>query len=292
MGAKSTSTTANRYVGVQVQQSVKAAVIPKGWGTFRASCNLLDYLDFKSTAHSTSAGGKGGSASTKSYTYSASVVLGVCSGVVAGIRTVWRDQSSYTDGATTALAQAGLSLIPGAVGQAAWSYLQGAHAEHAIGYSGLAYVCAANYALNELRHGRQPRLRGAVGHPPGGGRPDAGRRQPRRHRASTSWPACRSGRSGALADLTDYATYCLAAGLLLSPFLDAQRSGADVLSEILTASNADCVWSDGALKIVPYGDTPVSANGASWSPGPGPAVRPHRRRLPRARRTPTRCSAT
>ncbi len=148
MGAHATASNSTRYVGVQVQQSVKAAVIPKGWGTFRASCNLLDYLDFKSVAKSQSAGGKGGSGSTKSYTYSASVVLGVCAGPVAGIRTVWRDQSSYTDGSTTALAQAGLSLIPGAIGQAPWSYLQGAHADHAIGYSGLAYVCAANYALN------------------------------------------------------------------------------------------------------------------------------------------------
>ena len=265
MGARSTSTVANRYVGVQVQQSVKAAVIPKGWGTFRASCNLLDYLDFKSVAKSSSAGGKGGGGSAKSYSYSASVVLGMCSGPVAGIRTVWRDQSTYKDGATTALAQAGLSLIPGALGQAAWSYLQGAHGDHALGYSGLAYVCAADYALNGsamvANHGFE--VQSAIRQTVGGEVLDdanpadivfdllAGVPQ---------WP------SSALSDLTDYATYCLAAGLLLSPFLDAQRSGADVLSDILTASNADCVWSDGALKIVPYGDTPVSGNGASWSP--------------------------
>ena len=48
--------------------------------------------------------------------------------------------------------------------------------------------------------------------------------------------------------------------------MDAQRSGADVLSDILTASNADCVWSDGTLKIVPYGDTAISGNGVGWSP--------------------------
>ena len=133
MGATTTSSRPNRYVGVQVQQSVKAAVVPKGWGTYRASCNLLDYLDFRSVAKSSSAGGKGGG-SAKTYSYSASVVLGVCQGPVAGIRTVWRDQSTYTDGATTALAQAGLSLVPGAIGQAPWSYLVGAHADHAIGY--------------------------------------------------------------------------------------------------------------------------------------------------------------
>ena len=74
------------------------------------------------------------------------------------------------------------------------------------------------------------------------------------------WPA------GALGDLSDYGTYCLAAGLLLSPFLDAQRSGADVLTDVLTASNADAVWSDGVLRIIPYGDTPISGHGASWAP--------------------------
>ncbi|WP_174300907.1 phage tail protein [Caulobacter sp. S45] len=265
MGAKSTSTVANRYVGVQVQQSVKAAVIPRGWGTFRASCNLLDYQDFKSTAQSTSAGGKGGSGSTKSYTYSASVVLGVCSGVVAGVRTVWRDQSTYTDGSTTALAQAGLSLIPGAIGQAPWSYLQGAHADQAIGYSGLAYVCAANYALNSsatvANHAFevQSAIRQAVG---GQTLDDANPADIAFDLLAgvPQWP------SSVLSDLTSYATYCLATGLLLSPFLDAQRSGADVLSDILTASNADCVWSGGVLKIIPYGDTPVSANGAEWAP--------------------------
>ena len=264
MGASTTSSKASRYVGVQVQQSVKAAVIPKGWGTFRASCNLLDYLDFKSVAKSSSAGGKGGG-SAKTYSYSASVVLGVCAGPVAGIRTVWRDQSTYTDGSTTALSQASLSLVTGLIGQPPWSYLEGAHADHAIGYSGLAYVCAANYALNDsatvANHAFevQSAIRQVVG----------GRTLDDANPAdivadllanTPQWPA------GALSDLGGYAAYCLATGLLLSPLLDAQRSGADVLSDILTASNADAVWSDGTLKITPYGDTPVSGAGVSWSP--------------------------
>ena len=264
MGLSTTSSRPNRYVGVQVQQSVKAAVIPKGWGTFRASCNLLDYLDFRSVAKSSSAGGKGGG-SAKSYSYSASVMLGVCAGPVAGVRTVWRDQSTYTDGATTALAQAGLSLATGALGQPPWSYLVGSHADHALGYSGLAYVCAANYALNDsatvANHAFE--VQSAIRQVAGGQTLDDA--NPADIVADLlsgvpQWPA------GALADLSDYATYCLAAGLLLSPFLDAQRSGADVLDDVLTASNADCLWSDGLLKIVPYGDTPVQGKGASWSP--------------------------
>ena len=265
MGAQTTASSASRYVGVQVQQSVKAAVIPRGWGTFRASCNLIDYLDFRSVATKQAGGGKGGGGSARSYSYSAAVVLGVCAGPVAGVRTVWRDQSTYTDGATSALAQAGLSLYAGGVGQAPWSYLTGAHADHALGYSGLAYVCAADYALNSsatvANHAFevQSSLRQVVG---GQALDDA---NPADVVADLlagvpQWPA------GALADVSDYRTYALAAGLLLSPFMDAQRSGADVLADILTASNADCVWSDGMLKIILYGDTPVEGHGASWSP--------------------------
>ncbi len=265
MGGRTTSTAPTRYVGVQVQQSVKGATIPVGWGTFKASCTLLDYLDFKAASQKAAAGGKGGASSAKSYSYSASVLLGICAGPVAGIRTVYRDQSAYTDGAATALAQAGLSLMGGALGQPPWAYLAASHPDHAIGYSGLAYVCAANYPLNGSatvsNHAFevQSAVRQAVdGVPLDDANPadiviDFLGLIPQ-------WPGA------IIADLSDYATYCLAAGLLLSPLLDSQRQASDVLGEILTASNADCVWSDGMLKIVPYGDTAVAAHGASWAP--------------------------
>jgi hypothetical protein len=265
MGGHTTSTAVTRYVGIQVQQSVKGVAIPMGWGTFKAACNLIDYLDFKSVTARQAAGGKGGGGGATSYNYSASVVLGVCAGPIVGVRTVYRDQTIYTDGAATALAQAGLSLLTGAIGQAPWSYLVSNHPDHAIGYSGLAYVCAANYALNssatvpnhnfEVQTSTRQVVNGTV-------LDDANPADIVTEflAAVPQWPA------NVIADLSDYRTYCLASGLLLSVFLDSQRQGADVLTEILTASNSDCVWSDGVLKIVPYGDTPVSGNGVSWSP--------------------------
>ena len=271
MGGKSTASTATKYVGVQVQQSVKGATIPLGWGTFKVSCNLLDYLDFKATSQASSAGGKGGVSSSKTYSYTASILLGLCAGPIAGIRTVYRDQSVYTDGATTALSQAGLSLVAGAVGQGAWTYLISSHPDHALGYSGLAYVCAANYALNDSatvpNHSFevQSAVRQSLSSGLNSGATVLDDANPADIVSGLlsvvpQWPA------GALGDLSDYAQYCLAAGLLLSPVLDSQRQGSDVLTEILTASNADAVWSDGQLKIVAYGDTTVSANGATWTP--------------------------
>ena len=266
MAGRSTSSSDTRYVGVQVQQSVKGAVIPKGWGTFKASCNLIDYLDFRSISKKQSGGGKGGGGGTTTYSYTATVLMGVCAGPVAGIRSVYRDQSVFTDGATTALAQAGLSLATGQVGQAAWSYLDTAHPDQAIGYSGLAYVYAPNYALNGSASvpNHTFEVQSTIRQTVAGGAPldDANPADivPDLLAGVPQWPA------GAVADLSDYRGYCLAAGLLLSPYLDAQRQGADVLSDILSASNADAVWSDGTLKIVPYGDTAVTGNGIDWTP--------------------------
>ena len=136
-----------RYAGIQVQTSALGVPIAVGWGTFRCHCNLVDYLDFKSQAQKSGKGaGKGGS-QTVGYTYSATLIMAICEGTIDAIPTVYIDSNSYVDGATTALAQAGLSMATGAIGQAVWSYLTSNHPDHAIGYSGLALVYASNYAL-------------------------------------------------------------------------------------------------------------------------------------------------
>lgn len=266
LGGTTTSQKATRYIGIPIQTSIKGNSIPRGWGTFKGGCNLLDYLDFISTAHDTKTGGKGGSYQSVDYSYTATLLLGLCQGPIAGIRKVYRDQSIFVTGGTTALAQAGLSLATGAIGQAVWGYLTTSHPTHAIGYSGLAYVYAQGYGLNssatlqnhsfEIQSTVRAVISGFI-------QDDANPKDiiidvfsdlPR-------WPA------GVL-DVSTYAygDYCLAAGLLLSPFLDSQRQISDFLKEILQASNSDCVWSDGTLKIIPYGDTAITGNGVTWTP--------------------------
>lgn len=253
-----------RYIGIPIQTSIKGTTLPRGWGTFKAGCNLIDYLNFQSKAVTTTqSGGKGGgSAQTTSYTYSATILLGICQGPIDGIRTVWRDQVVFTNGSTTALAQAGLSLATGEIGQAPWGALP---PPDNIGYSGLAYVYAQNYALNNsatiANHGFEVQ---AVGRQVVGSTTldDANPADILTDFFATfpQWP------TAGLGDLTDYGNYCLASSLLLSPYLDSQRQVSDFLTEILTASNSDCVWSDGKLKIIPYGDTTVTGNGVTWVP--------------------------
>lgn len=73
-----------------------------------------------------------------------------------------------------------------------------------------------------------------------------------------------------LGDLTQYSNYCVANGIFLSPVLDAQKSASDWIQEILDVTNSAAVWSEGMLKIIPYGDTSAVGNGAVFLPNTQP----------------------
>ena len=264
-GGKTNSTTDTKLTTLQVQQSAIGLPITKFWGTARLAPNILWFNNFTATAVSSQSSGKGGgSSSNKSYTYAADIILGLCAGPISAITTVYKDNAVYTntsDGSETALQQAGLSLFTGALGQAVWSYLASSDPSEAIGYSGIAYVCASNYALGS--GGSVPSHKfECVSTTTVSGLPDA---NPATFITDffslvPSWPAA------ALGDMTQWSNYCLAANLLLSPVLDQQRTGSDALTEFLQATNSDCVWTGGQLNIVPYGDMTISGNGATYTP--------------------------
>jgi hypothetical protein len=79
-------------------------------------------------------------------------------------------------------------------------------------------------------------------------------------RRGCGWP---SGRVDATtitgAGAASYATYCDAAGLRFSYYLDTATTALAVLTDILNATNSDAFWSGGALKIVPLADTSITA---------------------------------
>lgn len=264
MGGKSNGTEPTKLNGIQVQSSSYGVPISLAWGTVRANCNIIDYVDFKAKSVSSSAGGKGGG-TTSSYSYSATVLMGSVAGVVEGCRTIWRDQSIFTTGSSTALAQAGLSMMTGELGQAPWSYMTTNHSDRALGYSGLCYFYAPNYPLssgaNIPNHAfeLQMAIRQA-------GFDDANPADIITDFLTSSIYALPQWSSTGLGDLTDYGNYCLASGLLLSPLIDSQRQASAFLTEIVLASNSNAVMSEGVLKIVPYGDTPVTGNGVTWTP--------------------------
>ncbi len=269
MAGRQASNVITRYAGIQVQTSALGVNIPVGWGTFRCKCNLVDYLNFQAIAQKSSSGGKGGGSTTTGYTYTASIILALCEGPIDSVTTVYVDSKVYANGTTTALAQAGLSLNTGAVGQAVWSYLTSNYPAHAIGYSGLAIAYAANYTLDSgastPNHSFEVVRLASFGV---SGTKDA---DPSLvvtdffTNARSGVPSWGAGLISTSA-LANYQTYTLAAGLLVSPVIDSQRSASDFLTELLKATNSTCVWSEGLLKFIPYGDTAISGNGKSYTP--------------------------
>lgn len=76
--------------------------------------------------------------------------------------------------------------------------------------------------------------------------------------------------AGKIFDLTQYSNYCVANDLFVSPALTEQRSAAEFLKTIFDITNSEPVWSDGKLKIVPYGDIPATGNGVTFTPNVTP----------------------
>src|SRR5689334_6816893 len=85
---------------LQFQTSQQGGVIPLVYGTTRVSPNLIDYADFMATPSARQGGagkgGGGGKGGGQQYKYSASVILGLCQGPIAGIATVWWDKNVGT----------------------------------------------------------------------------------------------------------------------------------------------------------------------------------------------------
>ena len=76
--------------------------------------------------------------------------------------------------------------------------------------------------------------------------------------------------AGKLASWTQYQTYCRAAGLFISPCYNAQKTSASMVDEIMQLTNSAPFFSEGLLKIVPYGDTAITGNGATFTPNVTP----------------------
>ena len=253
---------------LQFQTSQHGGVIPLVYGTTRVSPNLIEYGDFKATPASRQGakgkGGGGGKGGGQQYNYSASVIIGVCQGPIAGIGTVWWDKNVGT------LSSLPAALYLGSDGEAPDPYWQTNHAGTALGYSGTANVVANNYAMGNTA--TLPNFSFEVY----GVLSLSGTNALDANPASIVSDVLTNSRYGAgfpaanLADLTVYSTYCQALGIMLSPMLDTQQEAQQHLSDIVKITNSAIVWSGGLLKIVPYGDQPLTGNGITYTPNATP----------------------
>ncbi len=261
---------------LRIQNSVSGQPRAIGWGQARLAGNLIWYGDFQAVPQQSGGGkggggkggggggGKGGGGGATSYNYQAAVAIGLCEGPVAAVLQAWSNKTAQS------LASLNLTAFDGASDQQAWGYLTSLHPTQAIDYRGLAYVAAAPMQMGsspELPNLSYEVLFGINSAIPG--LPDA---DPAAVVADLltnpqyglGFPSARLG------DLSGYSAWCRAMGLVVSPVISSQAAANSFLADLMTATNSEMVWAGGKLTIVPYGDTAVTSNGATWSPPAAP----------------------
>ena len=73
-----------------------------------------------------------------------------------------------------------------------------------------------------------------------------------------------------IGDLTSFHDYCAAAGLFMAPVYDSQGKLSSALDNLFKIANSAPVWSDGVLKVIPFGDQALTGHGITWTPNTTP----------------------
>ena len=266
MGGKSSTITSaeERILSLQVQRSSQGLTLPVIYGRTRVAGNLIWYGDFTTIEHKTTTrqGGKGGGGVTQEdikYTYEAAVMLALCEGEIQGVGRIWRDKEKFDS-----LAQLRLTLMRGGDEQPLWTHLaQAKHTDQALNYSGTAYLCSPNYELTKSAQIYQHNFEviGKLGY--SGNIPDANPREIIRDLLTNQRYGC-GFPVDSIGDTDRYSNYCRAVGIFLSPAYTEQGEAQRNISELLEQTNSAAVFSQGRLKIVPYGDGSYSGNGAAY----------------------------
>ncbi|MFC2305558.1 MAG: phage tail protein [Neisseria elongata] len=268
MGGKSStiSTSEQRILSLQVQQSSQGLTLPVVYGRARVAGNLVWYGDFTTYEHKTTTrqGGKGGGGVKQEdvkYTYEAAVMMALCEGEIKGVTRIWRDKEKFSSPSSLRL-----TLYKGGEEQPVWPHLQQAkHAAQAISYSGTAYLCSPNYELTKSAqiYSHNFEVDGKLGYSTS--IVDANPRDIIRDLLTNQKYGCGFPVEN-LGDTDVYGTYCRAAGIFLSPVYSEQQEAQRNIAELLEQTNSAAVFSQGRLKIVPYGDSGLSGNGATYIP--------------------------
>jgi hypothetical protein len=259
--------------------SQAGSAIALAYGTCRVSVNLIELWGF-SGAKGGGKGGKGlGSSAGKkgsNQSYSVDVAFGLCQGPVsftgashgiAGNNRIWSN-----GGVAAGLAPVGLNGYAGSDGQAADPVFASADPNTpVIGYSGTCYVTGTPMQLGSTPAlpNLQFEITGLKAGTAGPDFPDDARPDEivadllTNPRYGAGFPAGNLDTVGALAD---WGTYCQAAQLAMSLLIDRQQPCARWLEEIAQLTVSAVVWSGSLLKVIPYADQVLSANGASWTP--------------------------
>ena len=254
------------YTGLQIQTSSSAVPIAIIWGANKTAPNVIwtgGFTAVQQDQNQGGGGGKGGGSQAQGYNYYSGFIMGVCEGPIIEPGVIWLNNSiNYFD-------QVGIDFAAyGGTPQAPWGYLA-AYGEQSLGYNGLFYFAAANFAL-----GSSPSLpqfsievRGHLYASAGLNANDAdpaliiqdfltnaqyGVLFPSASIDATTLLGASGGSS--------YQAYCRASYLALSPVLANREAANSILARWLQLTNSAAVWSGGKLKFIPYGDSPLTEN--------------------------------
>jgi hypothetical protein len=255
--------------GFRVQTSVYGSPIPIVYGTARIAGNLIHMPKLPIPGGQSKQQSKGASGGTQ---YTAPIAIGLCEGPIAGIFFTWRDKDGHLTFAGNYDVN-GWSLFLGTIAPAAWSYLTTNFLAQAVPYQLTAYVANPNAPLpNDSLSSYSWEIQGFKRFAPGANNSGVIDASPadiipdllESTQYGLGWSSARIGPLGTFAD------YCAAFSLFASPAIDTQVATTDILNELLEVSNTGAVWSDGVLKFVPYGDTPGTGNGHTYTPNTTP----------------------
>lgn len=176
-----------------------------------------------------------------------------------------------SDSAITNTSTLNLTFFGGTLGQAPWSYMQSKYPGSAFGYTGLCYVGANPMALGESAVLPSYNYE-VVGLNlfPGGGLDahfcDMFRTLLYDEFLGVDFPAAN------VDDWTDCYAYWASNGYLGSISLDTQTSVSDAMTQVIEVGNVAAFFSEGLLKLAPYGDTTCVGNGYTYTPKTVPAA--------------------
>lgn len=200
------------------------------------------------------------------------VQFALCEGEIVSVLAYWREKVR-TVGTT------GLTVATGTLPQAPWASLVGALAPFALGYGGVATIsCLTGFhtvSTGELERSTYE-VRGLLSTQQDGASSAYDARAWEILEGiltsgiyGLSWSPSQLGDqsagdpfqlgAGGTAD-SGYARCCDANGWHISLAITEQRSARDILEEVLVATDAVALWSEGALKFRPMGERTVSGS--------------------------------
>lgn len=269
MGGKSNAVSSSSPVisSMALQTSCYGRPIPWVFGQQRIAPNLIQYEDFTphaSTSSQSSGKGGGSAPSTTTYSYTVAAIMALSTGPLVGIGQVWKDKDLTTISALQ------LDFYSGSNTQDAYPYFVSKHPDEALPYRGIAYVASGSYALDSSaslgNHTFEVQAEGSIAS---------------RYARSTVPDAEVAdvvsailtdvdqglGLNPALIDdLTQFRSFCLANEIWISPAYSEQKGAFDYLKNLMTIGFADCVYSGGRFKVVPYSDVAMEGSLATYTP--------------------------